>query len=80
VKREKLLQKAISTPGNIRFGEFETLLKQSGFECIRSRGSHFHYYCEKFKKLLPVQEGKNGMAKEYQVLQFLSIMEENNAV
>ncbi len=79
MKKDKLLQKAINNPGNIHFSEFEKLLKTHHFECIRSKGSHFHYYSAKYSRLLPVQE-KNGMAKEYQVIQFLSILEENDAI
>jgi len=36
-------------------------------------------YSEKYRKLLPVQD-KNGMAKEYQVIQFLMILEEHDAI
>jgi len=63
VKRDKLLKKAINNPGSLHFGEFETLLSSHGFERLRSKGSHVHYFNPAYRRLLPVQE-KNGMAKE----------------
>jgi len=77
VKINKLLKKAINNPGNLHFEELQNLLERNGFECVRTSGSHHQYYSKKRKRLLPIQE-KNGMAKEYQVRQFLSILEEND--
>lgn len=79
MKKDKLLQRAINNPGNIHFSEFGKLLKTHHFECVWSKGGHFQYYIEKYRQLLPVQE-KNGMAKEYQVIQFLIILEEHDAI
>jgi len=77
VKINKLLKKAINNPGNLHFEELQNLLERSGFEWVRTGGSHHQYDRKKRKRLLPIQE-KNGMAKEYQVRQFLSILEEND--
>lgn len=66
MKKDKLLDKAVNNPSNLRFSDFQRLLKLFGFELVRIRGSHFHYYNEMWGKLLPIQERK-GMAKEYQV-------------
>ena len=73
------MQKALSSPQNVRFSEFQKLLEHYGFQLKRSEGSHFIYKNSKFKKLLPIEE-KNGLAKVYQVKQFLKILEENNVV
>ncbi|MCD4786045.1 MAG: type II toxin-antitoxin system HicA family toxin [Candidatus Eremiobacteraeota bacterium] len=79
MKKDKLLDKAINSVANLRFNEFCNLLNKFGFTCVRSRGSHFQYYNDEFKRLLPVQETKE-YAKEYQVKQFLGILEENNVI
>ncbi|MBF0606507.1 MAG: type II toxin-antitoxin system HicA family toxin [Candidatus Magnetobacterium sp. LHC-1] len=80
MKRDKILRDAINNPANVRFSDFENLLKDFGFECLRYRGSHVIFFSSDYKKLIPVQEGKNGMAKEYQVKQFIRILEENDAI
>lgn len=46
----------------------------------RGKGSHIIYSHSEFKKMIPIQEGENGMAKEYQVNQFLAILEENDVI
>ena len=78
MKKEKLLEKAVNNPKNLRFSEFKKLLEWYGFEHVRTIGSHFFYKHSGFKKALPIEE-KNGFAKEYQVKQFLRILEENYA-
>jgi len=79
MKIDKLLNKAINNPRNLRFSEFQNLLEHYGFVCTRKRGSHFVYSNDEYKKSLPIQEN-NGYAKVYQVGQFLEILEENDAI
>jgi predicted RNA binding protein YcfA (HicA-like mRNA interferase family) len=43
-RREKLIEKMRRTPGNIRFAEVETLLRQEGFVLFNARGSHRSYH------------------------------------
>lgn len=44
-KRDKLLLKAIEQPHKIQFYELETLLRQYGYERIKTNaGSHFKWY------------------------------------
>jgi predicted RNA binding protein YcfA (HicA-like mRNA interferase family) len=75
-KKEKLLKKALETPQNLRFDEFEALLTQHKFVCVRKGGgSHFIYRHPKLGKPLPVQN-ENGMAKEYQIKQFFEQLQE----
>lgn len=74
-----MLQKVINTPQNIRFSEFKNLMEHYGFQFISSRGSHFVYKHPVFQKMLPIQK-EDGMAKPYQVNQFLRILEENNVI
>lgn len=79
MKKEKLLEKAINSPQNFRFFEFQQLLESYGFKHCRTKGSHFFYKHSGFRKALPVTE-KKGFAREYQVKQFLSILEEKNVI
>ncbi len=79
MQSDKLLQKAINNPDGLRFGEFQNLLERYGFVCARSRGSHFIYCSDKYRKSLPVQDN-NGKVKGYQVRQFLRILEENHVI
>jgi predicted RNA binding protein YcfA (HicA-like mRNA interferase family) len=58
----------------LRFGEFETLMQQSGWTLDRQKGSHRIWKSSKGARL-PVQKAKGGKAKGYQVQQFLSIRE-----
>ena len=79
MKKEKLLKKAMTAPQNIRFNEFRLLLEHYGFQYKNTKGSHLIYKHPEYKKMQTIQE-KNGMAKPYQVKQFLAILEENNVI
>lgn len=45
-RREKLLAKMRRSPGNVRFGEVDSLLKYEGFVLFNQRGSHCSYHRE----------------------------------
>jgi len=77
VKKEKLLQKALNSPQNLRFSEFKTLLEHFEFYLMNSEGGHFVYRNDKIAVSLPIQNIK-GMAKVYQIKQFLGILRRNN--
>ncbi len=68
-KREKLLARARNNPKDLTFDEFQTLLRQAGWSFDHQKGSHQIWYSPN-RCRLPVQEGKNGKAKGYQVEQF----------
>lgn len=76
-KRDKLMKKAESNPNGLRFSEFETLMEQQDWVLDRQKGSHRIWKSPQGTPL-PVQEGKSGKAKGYQVKQFLSIMEDES--
>jgi len=71
---EKLIAKARRNPDGVSFSEFETLMSHYGWIKDRQRGSHQIWYSTKGERL-SVQTRK-GMAKGYQVKQFLSFMKE----
>lgn len=77
-RRDKLLDKARRNPDGLRFGDFETLMQSCDWTLDRQRGSHRIWKSPKGARL-PVQEGKTGKAKGYQVRQFLTIYEEEDA-
>lgn len=78
-KREKLWQKAINSPQNLTFDEFETLLRQTGWILSRQKGSH-RLWCSPKGKILPIQPRKDGKAKVYQVQQFIKYQEEEECL
>lgn len=69
-KRQKLLTRAEINPKDLSFNEFQTLLRQVGWTLDHQKGSHQIWYSMTGYRL-PIQEGKNGKAKGYQVDQFL---------
>lgn len=79
MKKEKLLQKAINSPQNLRFTEFQTLIGHFEFDLINSEGSHFIYRNDDLAVTLPIQN-INGKSKVYQVKQFLEILRRNNVI
>jgi hypothetical protein len=69
-KRQKLLTRAEINSKDLSFNEFQTLLRQVGWTLDHQKGSHQIWYSMTGYRL-PIQEGKNGKAKGYQVDQFL---------
>lgn len=49
------------------------------FNTRKRGGSHNTYKHPEYKKMLVIQE-TGGMAKPYQVKQFLAVLEENNVI
>jgi hypothetical protein len=69
-KQEKLLERAVRSPDNLRFGDFETLLRLSDWVFEHQRASH-RIWISPTGFRLSVQKRKGGKAKAYQVRQFL---------
>lgn len=76
VKKQKLFQKLIQSPTNIRFDDFITLILAFQFEYKRTTGSHRIYKHPNADALLSLQPDKQGKAKPYQIRQFLKLVEE----
>jgi predicted RNA binding protein YcfA (HicA-like mRNA interferase family) len=74
---KKLLQKALSSPHNLRFTDMIRLAEGFGFHLSRKRGSHHIYGHPKVSELLNLQEVR-GKAKPYQISQFLKLVEKYN--
>jgi hypothetical protein len=77
MKKKKLLQKALTSPKNLRFGDMVTLIEAFGFRLSRSSGSHHIYIRPGVSELVNLQE-VDGKAKPYQIGQFLRLVEKYN--
>ena len=73
----KLLQKALSSPANLRFEQACALARAFGFHLSRSSGSHHIFARDGVRELLNLQEVQ-GKAKPYQVRQLLDLAERYN--
>ncbi|GAB4439499.1 MAG: type II toxin-antitoxin system HicA family toxin [Anaerolineae bacterium] len=76
-RKQKLLQKALNSPRNLRFNEMVTLVEAFGFELSRIGGSHHIFTHPAVDELINIQNVA-GQAKPYQVKQFLQLVERYN--
>jgi hypothetical protein len=76
-KIEKLFDKVRNSPRNVRFDEICKLSEAFGFKYKGSKGSHTVYSKKGIPEIVNFQN-VNGMAKPYQVRQFLRIVEEHS--
>jgi predicted RNA binding protein YcfA (HicA-like mRNA interferase family) len=77
MKKSKLLQKALTSPRNVRFEEMVALVEASGFRLSRVKGSHHIFVHPDVRGLINIQE-VGGQAQPYQVRQFLKLVERYN--
>lgn len=77
MKNEKLLQKILNNPQNVRFRAMVTLVEAFGFRLSRVKGSHHIFVHPQIQELVNLQNVK-GQAKPYQVRQFLKLVEKYN--
>ena len=61
---------------NIRFADFRRLVEAVGFVLLRTKGSHHIYRQPNAPVLLDLQNA-DGMAKPYQIRQFLRTMDQH---
>jgi predicted RNA binding protein YcfA (HicA-like mRNA interferase family) len=62
MKKRKLLEKALSSPGNLRFSEALVLAESFGFRLARTIGSHHILTHDDIPEMLNLQE-VGGKAK-----------------
>jgi hypothetical protein len=77
MQAEKLLEKALKSPQNLRFAEALKLARAFGFEVARIRGSHYVLKRSGVPELLNFQNA-GGKAKPYQIKQMMEIVETYN--
>jgi predicted RNA binding protein YcfA (HicA-like mRNA interferase family) len=74
MNKRKLLLKALSGSKNISFREMVVLVEAFGFHLSRVNGSHHVLVNPQVRQIVNLQE-ENGKAKDYQVRQFLRLVE-----
>ena len=74
MKKRKLLEKAVTSPKDIRFSEMVGLVEAFGFCLSRVSGSHHIFVHPDVKELVNIQNVR-GKAKPYQSRQFLQLVE-----
>jgi predicted RNA binding protein YcfA (HicA-like mRNA interferase family) len=77
MKKRKLLQKAVTGTKSLRFNDMTALVESFGFVLVRTTGSHHIFSHPGIPELINLQES-DGMAKPYQVRQFLKLVERYN--
>ncbi len=77
MNKKKILAKILGGSKNVRFNEFEVLLKGFGFELARINGSHHIYNRDDIPEIINIQN-KKGQVSPYQVKQFLALIEKYN--
>lgn len=75
-KLEKLFDRIKNNPQNVRFDEICKIAEAFGFRYKGGKGSHRVYSRKGIVEILNFQN-VHGMAKPYQVRQFLKILEDN---
>lgn len=75
MKKQKRLEAIKNNPSGVRFDDFSSAIVAAGFTFSRQKGSHRVYTNERSQQTLIIQPGTNGMAKPYQVKQFLAMLE-----
>lgn len=77
MKKQKLLAKVLAGSKNVSFDEMTGLVEAFGFRLSRVSGSHHIFIRDDVSELVNLQE-VGGMAKPYQIRQFLKIVERYN--
>ncbi|MGE0084298.1 MAG: type II toxin-antitoxin system HicA family toxin [Desulfococcaceae bacterium] len=75
VRKAKLYEKALGSPGSLSFDELCSLAKQAGFVFRKQRGSHRVYKHPENGEMMNFQPDGN-MAKKYQVIQLLKTIKQ----
>lgn len=74
---KKILARALSNPGGLRFSDARRLAEAFGFQHKRTSGSHFIFTHPGVPELINLQDVR-GQAKAYQVRQLLKLVERYN--
>jgi len=77
MKKQKVLQRILNNPKNVRFLEAKSIVEAFGFKLSRISGSHHIFTRPDVLEIVNLQN-VNGRAKSYQVKQFLSLVEKYN--
>ncbi len=81
-RKEKLYNKAKTSPTNLTFNEICSLAEKVGFVFRNQNGSHKIYKHNSYNKIMNFQPDKHdkSKAKQYQIRQLLEFIDENNLI
>ena len=65
VKQDKLIEKLLKKPPDMRFDEVKRILENSGFKSVRTRGSHFIFKNSDTRKKVCIPTHNNRVKKCY---------------
>lgn len=74
-KSHKKNQKIRKNPGNVKFQDFISWLKDNGFSLDRVSGSHHIFVHPTIETPINAQKKKDGTAKAYQIKQAIKIID-----
>jgi predicted RNA binding protein YcfA (HicA-like mRNA interferase family) len=74
MKKQKLLQRILNNPNNVRFSDARVIVESFGFRLSRTAGSHHIFVHLQIKEIVNLQN-VSGQAKSYQIKQFLQLIE-----
>ena len=77
MKKRKLLRRVSDSPKNTSFNDLSSLIEAFGFTLARISGSHHIYSHPDIPELVNIQNSK-GVAKPYQIRQFLKLVEKHD--
>ena len=77
VNKKKLLARILSGTREVRFAEFIALVEAFGFRLSRVNGSHHIFVRDGIRELVNLQN-VGGKAKQYQIQQWLKLVERYN--
>lgn len=77
-KKDKLYARIRNNQKNVRFADFCTVMTYFGFVEVRVKGSHHLFQHPALDEVMNVQPKKDGLAKAYQVRQFLKLIDEHD--
>ncbi len=77
MNKRKLYERMRRSPSNVRFADALLIAEAFGFRLRRVAGDHHILACEGVPEIVNIQPDRNGMAKPYQIRQFLKIVDDN---
>lgn len=75
MNKRKLLERTRNNSRDVRFADLLVLVEAFGFTLKGTKGSHRGYWKPGIPERLNVQPDKHGKAKEYQIRQFLDLID-----
>ncbi|MFH1154775.1 MAG: type II toxin-antitoxin system HicA family toxin [Pseudomonadota bacterium] len=79
MNRRKILQRILAGSKNIRFADIVNLVEGFGFTLSRTDGSHHIFARPDIPELVNLQNVR-GQAKQYQIRQFLKLVEKHDLI